>query len=270
MTTNDTTAGPPVRYDVEDGVATITLDRPAAMNSLDTPTKELLLETVRRAADDDAARCVVLTGRGRAFCVGQDLQEHVANLGSQPLEEVWSTVTRHYTPTVLAIAEMDKPVIAAINGVAAGAGLSLALACDFRVASDTASLNTAFTGIALSCDTGISWTLPRLVGTTRAVEMLMLPRKLDAQEALALGLLTSVVPAAELDETVAALGARLASGPTRAFAAVKRSVAFASTHSLADTVELEAQMMAWTGGSADHRNAVEAFMAKREPTFVGS
>ncbi|MEJ7629346.1 MAG: enoyl-CoA hydratase-related protein [Nocardioidaceae bacterium] len=270
MSSAETADLPSIRYDVRGGVATITLNRPQAMNSLDTPTKDLLLETVRRAADDETVRTVVLTGTGRAFCVGQDLREHVANISSLSLEEVWSTVERHYAPTAHAIATMDKPVIAAVNGVAAGAGMSLALACDLRLAADTASFNTAFTGIALSCDTGISWTLPRLVGTTRAMDLLLMPRKVDAAEALAIGLVSSVVPAADLERAVAALAARLATGPTRAYAAVKRSVAFGASHPLAETLELEARMMAWTGGSADHGNAVRSFVAKEEPTFEGT
>jgi len=270
MSSDETTTEQPVRYTVSGGVATITLNRPGAMNSLDTPTKELLLEMVDRAAGDTSVRCVVLTGTGRAFCAGQDLREHAANLSGRSLQEVWSTVERHFAPTARAIAGMDKPVIAAVNGVAAGAGMSLALACDIRVAADSASFNTAFTAIALSCDTGISWTLPRAVGTSRAVELLLMPRRIEADQALEMGLVTAVVPAAELDQTASDLAARLARGPTRAYAAVKQSVAFAATHSLGETLGFEARMMAWTGGSADHRNAVEAFSAKQEPTFEGS
>jgi 2-(1,2-epoxy-1,2-dihydrophenyl)acetyl-CoA isomerase len=270
MSLTDSTAEPPVRYESDGGVVTITFDRPQAMNSLDNATKELLLELVLRASEDTSVRCVVLTGTGRAFCVGQDLREHADNLAAKSVDEVWSTVERHYAPTVRAIGEMDKPVIAAVNGVAAGAGMSLALACDLRIAADTASFNTAFTAIGLSCDTGISWTLPRLVGTTKAMELLILPRKIDATEAADLGLLTSVVPATDLERTVQDLAARLATGPTRAFAAVKRSIAFAATHPLADAVRFEATMMAWTGDSSDHRDAVRSFVSKQEPTFVGS
>jgi 2-(1,2-epoxy-1,2-dihydrophenyl)acetyl-CoA isomerase len=171
---------------------------------------------------------------------------------------------------VLTIAAMAKPVIAAVNGVAAGAGLSLAIACDLRIAADTAKFNTAFTAIGLSCDTGSSWTLPRLVGPTKAMEMLLRPRSMDAAEALACGLVTSVVPADELAETAQRLAARLASGPTLAYAAVKQSIQYSATHDLAAAVAYEARMMAWTGGSTDHRNAVESFVAKREPTFEGS
>lgn len=262
--------GSPVRFDLTGGLATITLDRPDAMNSLDTATKQALLSAVRRAADDASVRCVVLTGTGRAFCVGQDLREHVRNLAEQNVDEVWSTVEEHYAPIALTLATMDKPVVAAVNGVAAGAGMSLAMACDLRIAADTASFNTAFTSIGLSCDTGSSWTLPRLVGPAKAMELLLMPRSIDAVEALDLGLLMSVVPAADLAAEAAQLGARLAAGPTRAYAAVKQSVAFGSTNRLEETLGFEARMMAWTGASTDHRNAVEAFMAKRKPEFEGS
>jgi 2-(1,2-epoxy-1,2-dihydrophenyl)acetyl-CoA isomerase len=270
MSADDTSADLPVRYDVTGRVATITINRPAAMNSLDTATKQALLAAVRRAADEQTVRCVVITGSGRAFCVGQDLREHARNIEEQSAQEVWSTVTDHYSPIALTIATMDKPVIAAVNGVAAGAGMSIAMVCDLRVAADTATFNTAFTAIGLSCDTGSSWTLPRLVGTTKAIELLLEPRSVDATEALALGLVTTVVPSAELAHQVAQLAARLAAGPTLAYAAVKQSVAFAATHPLEDALGFEGRMMARTGDSTDHRKAVKSFVAKEHPTFEGA
>ncbi|HEY0475605.1 MAG TPA: enoyl-CoA hydratase-related protein, partial [Kribbella sp.] len=183
-----------VLYDVSAGVATITLNRPEAMNSLDTATKVALRDTVRAAAEDEAVRVVVLTGTGRAFCVGQDLKEHIGLLQANDTDALWSTVPDHYAPIALALAEMPKPVIASLNGVAAGAGASMAFACDFRVVADTAGFNLAFTGIALSCDTGISWTLPRLIGHAKATELLYFPRTIPADEAQTLGLATTVVP----------------------------------------------------------------------------
>ena len=259
----------PVRYDVQDHVATITLDRPDAMNSLDLATKEALLDAIQRAAGNDDVRAVLLTGSGRAFCVGQDLREHIENIASKPLEEVWATVDAHYSPIALGLATMAKPVIAAVNGVAAGAGLSIAMACDLRIAADTAGFNTAFTGVALSCDTGSSWTLPRLIGPTKAMELLLMPRTLDSQEALELGLVNRVVPADDLAVEAASLAGRLASGPTLAYASVKQSVAFAATHPLEEALAFESRMMARTGGSDDHRNAVQSFVDKEKPTFEG-
>ncbi len=261
--------GEPVRYDVADHVATITLDRPESMNSLDTATKDALLAAIERAGSDDEVRCVVITGTGRAFCVGQDLREHITNMTTQSLEEVWATVDKHYSPIAMGIAGMPKPVIAAINGVAAGAGLSIAMACDLRISADSAGFNTAFTGVALSCDTGASWTLPRLVGPTKAMELMLVPRTLDSQEALALGLLNRVVPADDLAKEAATLAAELAAGPTLAYASVKQSVAYAAIHSLEDSLAFESQMMARTGGSEDHQNAVKSFVAKEKPTFEG-
>jgi 2-(1,2-epoxy-1,2-dihydrophenyl)acetyl-CoA isomerase len=239
------------------------------MNSLDVATKVALRDAVTQAAEDDAVRCVVLTGTGRAFCVGQDLKEHIEILRSQSSDALFRTVPEHYNPIVTAVATMPKPVVAAVNGVAAGAGASLAFACDFRILADTAGFNLAFTGIALSCDTGSSWTLPRLVGRAKALELLYEPRTIPAEEALALGLATRVVPAAALAEEAAAVGSRLAAGPTQAYAAIRRAVTNAATADLPSALAFEAGMMALTGATEDHRDAVEAFLAKRPPEFHG-
>jgi len=259
----------PVRSETVEGVATIMLARPETMNSLTLATKVALRDALRAAAGDDTVRCVLVTGTGRAFCVGQDLREHVDSLSSQPMEQVWSTVPEHYAPIATAIASMPKPVVAAVNGIAAGAGASIAFAADFRLVADTAGFNTAFAGIGLSCDTGASWTLPRLVGYARAVELLMLPRTVKADEAYELGLATRVVPADELAEAAAELARTLAAGPTLAYAAIKQAVGYGASHDLAATLELEGTKMAETGASQDHRDAVDAFVAKRQPTFHG-
>ena len=259
----------PVLLDVVDAVATITLNRPEAMNGLDVATKDLLLETVRQVADDPAVRCVVLTGSGRAFCVGQDLKEHLAGLKGEADIPLSDTVAKHYNPIMLALSTMPKPVIAAVNGVAAGAGASLAFAADFRVLVDSAGYNTSFAGIALSCDTGSSWTLPRLVGRAKAMELLYFPRTITAEEALELGLATRVVPAADFAAAVAELAGRLASGPTVAFGSIRQAVAYAASHPLEESLAFEAEKMALTGGTEDHRAAVDAFVAKEKPVFHG-
>lgn len=259
----------PVRYQTDGGVATITLNRPDRLNSLDLATKEALLDAAQRAATDASVRCVVLTGSGRAFSVGQDLREHIDNLASKPLAEVWSTVDDHYTPIALCLATMEKPVIAAVNGVAAGAGMSIALACDLRIAAESASFNTAFTGVGLSCDTGASWTLPRLVGAGRAAELLMIPRTLSAMDALAIGLVTRVVPDDGLAALASGLSAQLADGPTLAYASVKKAMAYAAAHPLGEALVFEGRLMGLTGGSEDHRDAVQSFVAKEKPTFQG-
>lgn len=259
----------PVLLDVTDGIATITLNRPDAMNSLDVATKELLLETVRAVAEDDAVRCVVLTGTGRAFCVGQDLKEHIKLLESGDSDALFTTVDKHYNPTVTLLATMNKPVVAAVQGVAAGAGASLAFACDFRILADTAGFNLAFTGVALSCDTGASWTLPRLVGRAKAMELLYFPSTLSAQESKELGLATTVVPGDDFAAEVTTLATRLASGPTQSFGAIRRSVANSAGTSFEDALSFESAMMQHTGSTADHAAAVAAFVAKQKPVFEG-
>ncbi|MFC7595198.1 enoyl-CoA hydratase/isomerase family protein [Terrabacter sp. GCM10028922] len=266
--TPDSTASP-LLVEVDDGIAWLRLNRPEAMNSLDDALKGALVAALREVGEDPAVRCVVLTGSGRAFCVGQDLKEHVRNLGD-PTSTLATTVTDHYNRIVTSLATMNKPVIAAINGVAAGAGLSFALACDFRVASDRAGLNTSFAGIALSCDSGASWTLPRLVGPARAKELLLLPRTVGADEALTLGLVTKVVPADALDAAVADLARTLADGPTLAYGSIRRAVAYSASADLADALANEAELMALTGRSSDHRAAVDAFLAKQKPTYSGT
>jgi 2-(1,2-epoxy-1,2-dihydrophenyl)acetyl-CoA isomerase len=259
----------PVLLEVADGVATVTLNRPDAMNSLDIATKEALLAALRQVADDHTARCVVLTGSGRAFCVGQDLKEHVQLLRSGASDTLFTTVEEHYNPIVTTIAGMEKPVIAAVNGVAAGAGASLAFACDLRIVADTAGFNLAFANIALSCDTGSSFTLQRLVGRAKAIELLYFPRTVPAEEALALGLATQVVPADELAEVASGTAARLAAGPTVALGAMRQSLAFAADHTLADALAFESAQMTRTGKTDDHAAAVAAFLAKEKPVFEG-
>jgi 2-(1,2-epoxy-1,2-dihydrophenyl)acetyl-CoA isomerase len=269
ISTAESPGQPPVLYDVTDGVGTITLNRPEAMNSLDIATKVLLRETVLAAAEDPAVRCVVLTGTGRAFCTGQDLKEHIQILESGSSEALFTTVDDHYNPIVGAIDAMEKPVLAAVNGVAAGAGASLAFACDLRVVADTAGFNLAFANVALSCDTGSSYTLQRLVGRARALDLLYFPRTVKADEALELGLASQVVPADELAGVVAELARRLAAGPTVALASIRQSVAYAASHTFAESLELESRMMQRTGATEDHRTAVSAFVAKEKPVFTG-
>ena len=260
---------PPIAYDVTAGIATVTLDRPDAMNSLTLAAKVALRDALHTAAADGTVRCVVLTGSGRAFCVGQDLREHLAGQSGDDPFGGSTTVVDHYNPIATAIATMPKPVIAAVNGIAAGAGSSMAFAADFRVLKRSAGFNTAFAGIAFSCDTGASWTLPRLIGHARATDLLMRPRTVGADEALALGLATSVVDDDAFEAAVSDLATELAQGPTLAYGAMKRALAFSATHDLPASLEHEGQKMAMTGASSDHRAAVAAFLAKEKPVFTG-
>ncbi|MFF0010185.1 enoyl-CoA hydratase/isomerase family protein [Streptomyces sp. NPDC005374] len=258
-----------VLYEVSDGLATITLNRPGAMNALDIATKVALREAVESAASDDAVRAVLLTAAGeRAFCVGQDLKEHIGLL-LQGSDVVMSTVKEHYNPIVRALTEMPKPVVAGVNGVAAGAGFGLALAADYRVVADTAAFNTSFAGVALTADSGISWTLPRVVGPGRAADLLLFPRTVSAQDAYELGIVNRLVPSTELPAEAEKVARALASGPTVAYGAIKESLAYALSHTLSETLEKEDELQTRAGASEDHAIAVRAFVNKETPEFLG-
>ncbi len=265
--TTPETAPESVVVERDGAVATVRIDRPDAMCALDVPTKVALLAALRKVAEDETVRCVVLTGTGKAFCVGQDLKEHV--VGLERGDNLSGTVTDHYNPIVELLATMNKPVVAAVNGVAAGAGASFAFACDFRLLHESAGFNTAFTGIALSCDSGASWNLPRLVGPAKAKELLFMPRTVKAAEAQQLGLATTVFADADYAAGVAEFAARLAAGPTIAYGSVRRAIAFSATNSLADSLANEGRLMTVTGSTDDHRTAVSAFLAKEQPVFEG-
>jgi 2-(1,2-epoxy-1,2-dihydrophenyl)acetyl-CoA isomerase len=255
--------------DTFEGVATVTLNRPDSLNSLDMALKADLRDALPVLAADDAVRAIVLTGAGRAFCVGQDLREHVALLESgstAPLD----TVRVHYNPIALSLAAMPKPVVAAVRGMAAGAGAGLAFLADFRIGGPKTGFLMAFANVGLAADTGASWTLPRLVGHAKATELMMLAQPVDSATALRLGLLTTLV---DDDEQVLPaaqeLAARLAAGPTTAYAQIKRELAVAATATLADALECEADAQSIAGATADHRESTAAFVAKRRPEFTG-
>jgi 2-(1,2-epoxy-1,2-dihydrophenyl)acetyl-CoA isomerase len=262
-----------VLYDVTDGLATITINRPEAMNAMDIVTKAALRDAVRAAASDGAVRAVLLTSAGdRAFCVGQDLKEHIGLLAADReagTRRTMTTVREHYNPVVRALTEMPKPVVAGVNGVAAGAGLGFALAADYRVVADTAKFTTSFAGVALTADSGVSWTLPRLIGQSRAADLLLFPRSITAQEAFELGIANKVVPSADLAAEAAAVARALAAGPTLAYAAIKESLAYGAGHSLSETLEKEDELQARAGSSEDHAIAVRAFVDKEKPKYLG-
>ncbi|MER5870405.1 enoyl-CoA hydratase-related protein [Streptomyces sp. NPDC002044] len=262
-----------VLYEVTDGLATITINRPDAMNAMNTEAKVALRDTVRAAAADTAVRAVLLTAAGnRAFCVGQDLKEHIGALAADResgSSDTMSTVAEHYNPIVRALTEMPKPVVAGVNGVAAGAGFGFALAADFRVVADTASFTTSFAGVALTADSGVSWTLPRLIGASRASDLLLFPRPVRAQEAYELGIANRLVPSESLHAEAEALARTLAAGPTVAYAALKESLAYGASRSLPEALEREEALQARAGSSEDHAIAVRAFLAKEQPTYLG-
>jgi 2-(1,2-epoxy-1,2-dihydrophenyl)acetyl-CoA isomerase len=254
-----------VRWRVADGVGTITLDRPDALNSLEATLKRELLAVLREASRDPAVRVVILTGAGRAFCAGQDLKERLAP-DAAPLDV---EVRERYDPIVLAIRRLPKPIIAAVNGVAAGAGAALAFACDLRIAAEEASFVLAFGRIGLVPDSGASWFLPRLVGAARAAELLYLSDPLPAAEALRIGLVNRVVPGEQLLTETEALAGRLAAGAPLALALTKRALDRSLEVGLAEALDHEASLQGIAGRSADHAEGLAAFLEKRPPRFRG-
>lgn len=246
------------------GVATLTMLRPALSHQLRTE----LLAHVQAVAADETVRAVLLTGSGRAFCVGQDLAEHVEVLRGNA-ESSLSVVEAEYNPLLLALSALRVPVVVGINGACAGAGLGIALAGDLRVAAAGAKFTTAFAGIGLSSDSALASRLVHCVGGSRAAELLLLPEPFTAETAGQWGLVHRVVAPEQVLAEAQALATRLAAGPTLAYRAIKTVLATAATDSLADTLALEATLQTELGATADHREAVEAFLAKRPAEFTG-
>jgi 2-(1,2-epoxy-1,2-dihydrophenyl)acetyl-CoA isomerase len=254
--------------DDADGVRTFTFNRPESFNAFTIALKESFLDALRETSADTSVRAVVITGAGRAFCAGQDLKEHIGLLQAgdpAPLH----TVEKHYNPIVRELIGMPKPVIAAVNGSAAGAGASFAYAADLRIAGASAKFLMAFANVGLTADSGASYTLPRLIGHGRAMEMMMLAQPVGAEEALRIGMVNQVVPDEELRPTAHALAAKLASGPTTAYAKIKEALAAAADGTLEDALEAERRTQADCGATEDHREAVDAFVNKRAPKFIG-
>jgi 2-(1,2-epoxy-1,2-dihydrophenyl)acetyl-CoA isomerase len=249
---------------INDAVGIVTMKRPA----LSRTAKEQLLAGLRRLSGDEAVRAVVLTGTGKVFCAGQDLGEHAAVLDGNPAG-AFDTLAEHYHPIVQALAGMPKPVVAAVNGTCAGAGISLALACDIRVCAATAKFATAFTAIGLAFDSGLSATLTRALGTARASELILLAEPFTARQALDWGLVGRLAePGRVLPESVE-LAQRLAAGPTLAYAEAKRAIQAAALPALPEVLAAEQAAQSRLGQTGDHKNAVRAFLAKERPVFEG-
>ena len=245
------------------GVATITLNRPDSLNALNATMRKELLAAVKAAGRDDATRAVVLTGSGRGFCSGADLR---GGAGERSFRAVLSN---EYNPLIMAMRDLPKPMIAAVNGVAAGAGVSLALACDLVYAADEARFILAFMRIGLVPDSGATRALVRALGRHRAAELAFTGDPLTSSEAAPAGLINGVVPAAELAGHVAAIAQRLAEGPTRAIGLTKRLLNQADGPGFADGLALEAALQELAGRTQDHAEGVAAFSEKREPRFAG-
>ena len=254
-----------LRYEAADGVATITLDRPDALNALTVELKRELLAALVAVRRDRGVRAVVLTGAGRAFCAGQDLRERLAP-DAAPLDV---EVRERYNPIIRAMVGLGAPIIAAINGVAAGAGASLALASDLRIAAEGASIVLAFGRIGLVPDSGATWFLPRLVGPAKAAELALLNAPLSAEEALRLGLVSRVVPADRLLDEARAMAAQVAAGAPIANALTKRALRRALESDLDSALDYEATLQGIAGRTADHAEGLAAFVEKRQPLFRG-
>jgi 2-(1,2-epoxy-1,2-dihydrophenyl)acetyl-CoA isomerase len=260
---------PPIDVRHRDGATWVELRRPENLNALDGPLKDALLAALREAAADPAVRAVALTGSGRAFCVGQDLKELEAAYREGRAADFADVLETHYAPIVRLLSGMPKPTVAVVNGVAAGAGMSLALACDLRLASSAARFRLAFAGIGLVPDAGSTWHLPRLVGLSRALELALLGDWVDAEAALACGLVSRVWPAEEFAAQAEATVAALAAGPTVAFARTKALLRDSLQATLDEALAAEEKAQVAAGQTADHLEGVAAFLQKRQPRFQG-
>ncbi len=258
-----------ILFTVEEGIGTITLNRPDVLNAFNDQMFAEMRDVLKRAERDVSIRCLVITGAGRAFCAGQDLASLKPALEKGEPLAYGDLLRRTYNPLILKLRTMEKPIIAAINGVAAGAGFSLALACDVRLAAQSARFTQAFVRIGLVPDSGSTFFLPRIVGWTKAIELAMTGEPIDAQTAAELGLVTAVVPTEELQATTRQWAERFARAPTRALGLMKRAFHRALTCTLEEALEYEAYMQEIAGRTADHREGIQAFLEKRDPRFTG-
>jgi 2-(1,2-epoxy-1,2-dihydrophenyl)acetyl-CoA isomerase len=259
---------PSVLFEVQDGYALITLNRPDKLNSLNPEMHERLREALATVKSRDDIRSVLLTGAGRAFCAGQDLSDRVMKPGG-PAPDLGQTIGTQYNPLVRTLRTLEKPIVCAVNGVAAGAGANVALACDLVVAGRSASFLQAFARIGLMPDSGGTYFLPRLVGTARALGLALLADKLPAEEAARIGLIWKCVDDAQLMDEARAIAAAFGKGPTKAYEAIKEAL-YASPHNSLDAqLNFERDVQRELGRTEDYREGVTAFMEKRAPNFKG-
>ena len=258
-----------ITYEVEGGVATLTLNRPDALNALNAQITQELHKALAEASGDLNVRCLLITGAGRGFSSGADLTQLEDSYREGTPAPLGDMLRDGYHNIILPIVHMEKPVVAAVNGVAAGAGCSMALACDFRIASDKARFFQAFIKVGLVQDSGASYFLPRLVGFAKATELALLGDIIDAETALRYGLVTKVVPHDTLMDEARAFARSLADGPTRAYGLSKKALYFGSENDLEATMDFEADLQAQMALTADHMEGTRAFLEKRQPKFEG-
>lgn len=253
---------------IEDGVALLALNRPDRLNSFNAEMHEEMRQAMKAIKKDESVRCLVLTGEGRGFCAGQDLNDrNVAADTAMP--DLGISVEKNYNPLIRNLHDLPMPVICAVNGVAAGAGANIALACDIVVAARSASFIQGFSKIGLIPDSGGTWTLPRLVGTARAKALMLLSEKVSAEQAEAWGMIWKCVDDDTLMDEVIAMAKSLAKQPTRGFDLTLRAVNAANTNTLDEQLDLERDLQRLAGRTDDYREGVAAFMEKRAPNFTG-
>jgi len=253
----------------QDGVAIITLNRPDKLNSFNDELTFKLQDALKEVEKDDSVRSIVITGAGRGFCAGQDLQNRNFGEGQGKRASLGDSIRRRYNPIVTKIRRLEKPIVAAVNGVAAGAGMSLALACDFRIVADNASFIQSFTKVGLIPDSGSTFVLPRMIGPTKALELMYSAEKLEAQTAFDLGLINKLVSSDTVLSEAIEFAAKLAKGPSKAFGLTKRAVNKAIFPDLEELLEYEAQLQEIAGRSDDFEEGVKAFIEKRQPVYSG-
>ena len=254
-----------ILYEVRDGLALLTLNRPEALNAVTFGMIDELIDALGRAEADEGVRALLVTGAGRAFCAGQDLK----SVTDASREDTVRLVTERYPTLILKFQSVAKPIVAAVNGVAVGSGFNLALACDIRIASDKASFGAVFVRIGLGPDSGVVYFLPRLAGTAKAAELLFTGAIIDAAEAERLGIVNRVVPAEALMEEALGFAGELATGPTRAIGIAKRGLYGSLSLDLAQSLALEGQLQTEALASSDYQEGVRAFLEKRPPQFRG-